>query len=148
MNLVESFLKSVRVYIQRAENDKYLDLRLQPKDEIMLEKLDPELYKKYLEVKLRNMKEREKFKQEIVRIALQIQDRLRKYGVEVTVDFDTYGYPQYYHLFVRLPRNQQLSEDLLKQFVAELEAIGLVYIPGVDNWGYMAKFGEYPPFKL
>jgi CRISPR/Cas system endoribonuclease Cas6 (RAMP superfamily) len=148
MNSVESFLKSVRVYIQRAENYKYLDLRLQPKDEIMLEKLDPELYKKYLEVKLRNMKEREKFKQEIVRIALQIQDRLRKYGVEVTVDFDTYGYPQYYHLFVRLPRNQQLSEDLLKQFIAELEAIGLVYIPGVDNWGYMAKFGEYPPFKL
>jgi hypothetical protein len=148
MNSVESFLKSVRVYIQRAENDKYLDLRLHPKDEIMLEKLDPELYKKYLEVKLRNMKEREKFKQEIVRIALQIQDRLRKYGVEVTVDFDTYGYPQYYHLFVRLPRNHQLSEDLLKQFVTELEAIGLVYIPGVDNWGYMAKFGEYPPFKL
>jgi len=148
MNLVEGFLKSVRVYIQRAENDKYLDLRLQPKDEIMLEKLDPELYKKYLEVKLRNMKEREKFKQEIIRIALQIQDRLQKYGVEVTVDFDTYGYPQYYHLFVRLPRNYQLSEDSLQQFIAELEAIGLVYIPSVNNWGYMAKFGEYPPFKL
>ena len=148
MNLVEGFLKSVRVYIQRAENDKYLDLRLQPKDEIILEKLDPELYKKYLEVKLRNMKEREKFKQEIIRIALQIQDRLQKYGVEVTVDFDTYGYPQYYHLFVRLPRNHQLSEDSLREFITELEAIGLVYIPGVDNWGYMAKFGEYPPFKL
>ena len=148
MNLIEGFLKSVRAYIQHAENDKYLDLRLQPEDEIMLEKLDPELYKKYLEVKLRNMKEREKFKQEIVRIALQIQGRLQKYGVEVMVDFDTYGYPQYYRLFVRLPRNHQLNEDLLREFIAELEAIGLVYIPSVDSWGYMARFGKYPPFKL
>ena len=75
-----------------------------------------------------------------MKIVDQIGKRLQKYGAEVVVSFDA----DYYYIFVRLPRNRRLS----KEFIAELEEIGFVYVPGVDNWGYMAKIGVYPPFKL
>jgi len=75
-----------------------------------------------------------------MKIADRIRERLQKYGVGVEVGFDK----DYYYVFVRLSKNRRVSEG----FIAELEAIGLVYVPGVDNWGYLAKIGKYPPFKL
>jgi len=156
--LIEQFksymrlLKSVKNLVKNAENDIYLDITLRPREEVLLEMLDPELYKKYLEVRERNLKERERFMQEILKIADRLEKRLQKYGVKVIVDFHVRGYPGYYLIFVKLPEDQQLSNDLAIELVYELEEIGLIYIPNIDiwgyGWGYIGKFGKYPPFKL
>jgi len=90
----------------------------------------------------------ERFKQEVVKIALQVHERLRKYGVDVVVNFYPVDNPEYYHLYVELPRSSHLDEGLFREFVSELEAIGFVYVPGADNWGILGKIGQYPPLKL
>jgi len=156
--LIEQFksyirlLEGVRNLIKNAENDIYLDITLQPREEALLEMLDPELYKKYLELRERNLKERKKFMQEILKIKDQLKKRLQKYGVKIIVDFDVRGYPGYYLILVKLPEDQQLSNDSLMELVYELEEIGLIYIPNIDiwgyGWGYIGKFGKYPPLKL
>jgi len=146
------FLESVRNLIKNAENNVYLDITLRPREEALLEMLDPELYKKYLEVRERNLKERKKFMQEILKIADQLEKRLQKYGVKVIVDFHVRGYPDHYLIFVKLPKDQQLSNYSAIELVYELEEIGLIFIPNIDiwgyGWGYIGKFGKYPPFKL
>ena len=146
--LENTFLKMVKNWIQNAEKDKYLNISLARDQEKKLEQLDPELYKKYLEVKERNFTEREKFKQEIEKIAEEIQKRLEKYGVKVIVDFDERGYPSYYDIYIIFPRNRRLSRDEFNEFVSKAKAIGLIFNPQEKTWGYVGKFGEYPPFKL
>ena len=86
------------------------------------------------------MDEREEFIREILKVAGQVEERLQKYGAEVEVGFDADSY----YIFVRLPKGRCAS----KEFIAELEAIGFVYVPGVNNWGYVGKIGKYPPLKL
>jgi len=86
------------------------------------------------------MDEREKFVQEVLKVAGQVEKRLQKYEAEVEVGFDADSY----YIFVRLPKGRRAS----REFIAELEEIGLVYVPGVNNWGYVGKLGNYPPFKL
>ena len=78
--------------------------------------------------------------QEILKVAGQVEERLQKYGAEVEVGFDADSY----YIFVKLPKGRHATDE----FVAELEAIGLVYVPGVNNWGYVGKIGKYPPLKL
>jgi hypothetical protein len=41
MNMIEGFLKSVRVYIQRAEDDKYLDLKVTTQRRNYVRKIRP-----------------------------------------------------------------------------------------------------------
>ena len=86
------------------------------------------------------MEEREEFIREILKVAGQVEERLQKYGAEVEVGFDADSY----YIFVKLPKGRRAS----KEFIAELEEIGLVYVPGVNNWGYVGKIGQYPPLKL
>jgi len=50
-----------------------------------------------------------RFKQDIVKIALQVHERLSKYGVDVVVKFYPADNPEYYHLYVELPRGNRLS---------------------------------------
>jgi len=89
-----------------------------------------------------------KFKQEIIKIAGQIHERLRKYGAEVIVRFFPDDNPEQYYIFVRLPGINKLNDELIMEFIAEVEEIGFVFVPGVNNWGYLGKIGNYPPFKL
>jgi len=95
-----------------------------------------------------NSAEIEKFKQEIIKIAIQIHERLRKYGVEVIVRFIPNDNPEQYYIFVRASENWELSDEMINEFVIEVEKIGFVFVPGVNNWGFLGKIGEYPPFKL
>jgi len=146
--LDQELLRIARNAIQYAEKDKYYPISFDRNQEKRLERLDPELYKKYLEVRERNLKEIERFKQEIEKIADKIQKRLDKYGVKVFAEFDERRYPNYYYeIFIELPK-RRLSKELFKQFVSEVKAIGLVFNPQTKIWGYIGKFGEYPPFKL
>jgi hypothetical protein len=147
MKLENTFLKNVKNYVQNAEKDKYLNISLARDQEKKLEQLDPELYKKYLEVKERNFTEREKFKQEIKKIAEEMGKRLEKYNIKVIVDFDERGNPSYYFIQVIFPR-KRLGKEEFNEFVREAKAIGLVFNPQEKTWGYAGKFGEYPPFKL
>ncbi|MFP3347593.1 MAG: hypothetical protein RXR17_09220 [Sulfolobaceae archaeon] len=112
-----------------------------------LQKLDQDLYKKYLEVRERNLAEREKFKQEIKEIVDKVQKRLEKYGVIVVVDFDERSTPSTYDIIVRFPR-KRLNEELFREFISDAKKIGLVYNPQTKTWGYVDEYGKYPPFNL
>jgi len=90
----------------------------------------------------------ERFKQEIIKIAGQVEKRLEKYGAEVIVRFFPADNPEQYYIFVRLPRINELSDDLIMEFIAEVEEIGFMFVPGVNNWGILGKIGHYPPLKL
>jgi hypothetical protein len=146
MGLNETFIKIVKNLIKNGEENKYIDITLAPDKERKLERLDQELFSRYLMIKERNLKERERFKQEIKEITEQVQTRLQKYSVKVYVDFDERSNPSYYDIKINLQK--RLTEEEFKSFVAEAKEIGLVYNPQTKIWGYVGKFGEKPSFRL
>jgi methyltransferase-like protein len=148
--LNETFIQLIMKQIQKAENNKFMPLNLSKEQEKKLEKLSPELYSKYIQIKERNATEREKFKAEIKDVTAKIEKRLGAYNVKVIASFDNddkpLNHPGHYYILVKFTR--KLSKDEFAAFVSNAKAIGLKFNPQDKTWGYVGEIGQYPPFNL
>ena len=147
--LNETFLSLIQRQIERAESNKYLPLSLSIQQERKLQKLSPELFTRYIQIRERNKKEREEFKQQIKDVAAKIEKRLESYDVKVIASFDAddkpVNYPGHYYIVLKFTR--RLSKDEFSNFVSEAKLLGLVFNPQEKSWGYVGEIGEYPPFN-
>ncbi|MFP3202849.1 MAG: hypothetical protein RXR43_11660 [Sulfolobus sp.] len=140
----EQLIETVKKLIQK--NSPYVKIGLSVQEERKLQKIDPDLYKEYIEAKARVEKNRAEFKENVLKTINKINEILSKYNASAVLDmFDenAFNSPGHYCITIKTKR---LPREQFVEFVNEVKKLGFKY--NSYNWEYCDVIGNYPKLNV
>ncbi len=112
----------------------------------MLQKIDPELYKEYIEAKAKIEKNRTEFKENVLKTINKINEILSKYGVNAILDtFEENAINSPGHYCISIKLSKKLAREEFTEFVSEVKKLGFKYN---GQWEYCDTIGNYPNLNV
>jgi len=142
----EQLLEKVKKLIQKAPNS-LVKIGLSAQEERKLQKIDPDLFDKYIKAKEKVEKNRNEFRENINKIIDKINSEISKYNANAFLsefDDNAVNHPGHYCITIKIMK--RLPREQFTELTNELKQIGFKY--NGYNWEYCNEIGNYPNLNV